>query len=198
MKVIMIRPAYDDETRTMNKWGASVMASVPKSDDLTGSLATEVNLRRSLQKNPPAELIAFYGHGEADHLVGHLSGASSTSAVVHASGPGVLPTELSGRNLYAVACHAGTRLGPALKAAGCRFVGYSSDFVYAGGFEDDFEKVVNNGLIAWATRGKTSTRIKRQLKEDWDRLRKDASRGARSNFLVALAANWNRDYVCSH
>jgi hypothetical protein len=202
MKVIMVRPRYDDVTRTLNGWAGSAIQRISVSDDLTGAQAVEVNLRLSLENNRTAELISFYGHGGVDHLIGHAQGTSSTGPVINTKGPGVLPPELSGRNLYAVACHAGAELGPSLAAAGCRFVGYNMQFAYAGGFEGDFERVVNRGLIDWATQGMTGTQILDQLKAEWAALRKDMSLGSRkgvkNSFVVALAAHWNYDCACSY
>jgi hypothetical protein len=194
MKVVMIRPEDDAETRTLSAWAARANASISANDDWTGSKATAANLRHSLRKNPAYELIAFYGHGEYDHLVGH-----SASRLIHVGGAGgVEPAELTGRNLYAVACRAGAVLGPALKAKNCHFVGYKEDLCWVPDFEEDFGTVVNKGLIAWATQEKTSEQIESQLKEDWALLRKEAMHGAKRSFLVAVAANWNKDYVCSY
>jgi hypothetical protein len=87
-------------------------------EDLSDALAIESNLRQSLLKDSSAELICFYGHGEVDRLVGHGSQGSVPGLVIHTKSPGVRPTELAGRNVYAVACHAGAQLGPSLALAG--------------------------------------------------------------------------------
>lgn len=202
MKVIMIRPSYDNVTRTLNSWAASAKGSISLdlSDDLNGELATETNLRTSLQVNPPVEMVAFYGHGDVDHLIGHGRGPSGLRPVVHKGGPGVLPNELPGRNLYAVACWSGAELGPALATAGCRFVGYCENFSYVEGFED-FKNVVNRGLIEWATKEKTNAEIHAQVKDDWAALRRRFSiadrKGEKNAFMAALCALWNHECVCT-
>jgi hypothetical protein len=202
MKVIMVRPSYDNVTRTMNGWAARAIETISITDDLTGELAVEPNLRISLRSNLSTEVIAFYGHGKFAYLLGHSSGASSVKPIVNVRKPGVRPSELRKRCLYAVACHAGARLGPALAAEGCHFVGYNRKFSYVSGFEEDFENVANRGLIALATQGKTNTQVLTQLKVEWAEIRDDASTGSKKNlknaFLAALAAKWNHDCACSY
>lgn len=203
MKVIIIHPTHDDVTRDLNRWASSVLDSVQVGDDLAGASAAEANLRQSLLDNPSAELVGFYGHGEVDLLVGHGSGGATTAPIIHIREPGVRPSELSHRNLYAVACHAGAELGPALASVGCSFVGYDQKFAYAIEFEGEFARVVNKGLVEWANvAGKTGTQIGALLKDEWAALRKEATQGPRkgtkSGFLIALAAHWNHGCVCSY
>src|SRR5437660_1253060 len=97
----------------MNAWARRVRISVFTARDLDGFSATEKNLRQCLQDLPDAEMIAFYGHGSPESLVAKNS-AKVEIPLIHVSGPGILPTELAGRNLYAVACRAGSKLAPAL------------------------------------------------------------------------------------
>jgi hypothetical protein len=202
MKVIMVRPKYDDVTRTLNGWAGSAIGDISISDDLNGGAAVEAKLRTSLEKNRETELVSFYGHGSSTYLISHSLLARVAKPLINANSPGVLPKELAGRNVYAVACHAGAVLGPALSAARCHFVGYNMQFAYAVGFEEDFGGVVNRGLISWATDGKTAAQVADQLKEEWSALRRELSIGSRKTvanaFLAALSVNWNLAGVCSY
>lgn len=201
MNVIMVRPKYDEVTRTLNGWAASAIGNICVIEDLNGETAVEAYLRSSLEKNRAAELISFYGHGAVNHLFGQVLAVSRSNPVINTSSPGVLPTELAGRNLYAVACHAGAGLGPLLSAAGCHFIGYNMQFAYTEGFEKDFGAVVNRGLVSWA-QGKTSAQVLDQLKEEWSALRRELSIGSRktaaNSFLAALSAHWNHGCVCCY
>lgn len=200
MKVIMVHPAYDDVTYTLSRWAEKAIAYLPISDNLSGEFAVETRLRLSLANNENTELISFYGHGKPDFLIGNSKETSSLKPVISTTEPGVVPSELTGRKLYAVACHAGAVLGPSLATAGCAFVGYNMQFSYTRGLEEDFEKVVNKGLIDWATKNKTCTEILDQLRSEWGALRTDLSIGSRKTvknaFMAALSAHWNHGCVC--
>jgi hypothetical protein len=200
MKVIMVHPAYDEVTITLSGWADRALENLSITDDLRAELAMETNLRLCLETNRTTELISFYGHGSQDFLIGNSTVPSSPERVISTSKPGVLPTELKGRKLYVVACHAGAKLGPSLATAGCTFIGYNMQFSYTKDFVGDFEEVVNQGLIEWATLGKTSTEVLEQLKTAWSALRHDYSLGARKTaknaFMAALSAHWNQACVC--
>jgi hypothetical protein len=200
MKVIMVRPIYDEVTATMSGWGSNAIQELSPSDDLSGEFAIEAKLRSSLENNRTTDLLAFYGHGMPRFLVAHPQVTASSEPLINADHPGIQPAELAGRKLYAVACHAGAELGPLLANSGCTFIGYHTQFAYAKGFEDDFERIVNHGLAKWATNAKTCSEILNQLQEDWRALKKDHSVGSRKSakdaFLAALAAHWNEAGVC--
>jgi hypothetical protein len=200
LKVILVRPNYDYVTHTMNSWGANASFSIDTERDLDGFVATKDNLRRSVEECPNARLLAFYGHGLADSLVVKDS-QGIESALIHMIGPGVLPKELGGRHLYAVACHSGSQLGPALAKVGCSFVGYKKAFNIAPGFETEFEDVVNRSLVTWATETITSREIRAQLRHDWLGLSDSLTElpGAASNqWVAALSAFWNGHRVCAY
>jgi hypothetical protein len=150
----------------MNAWAKSARISVFTARDLDGFQATEANLRQSLADTPDAELVAFYGHGSPESLVAKNS-ANIEISLVCIAGSGVTPKELAGRNLYAVACRAGEKLGPAIAKANCRFVGYRKDFYIVPNFEREFGSVVNRSLVAWAVERRTHRQIRQQLRRDW-------------------------------
>lgn len=199
MNVILVRPIYDEVTATMSGWASKAIGELSPSDDLSGELAIEAKLRSILESNR-ADLLAFYGHGMPRFLIAHPQVASSSEPLINADRPGIQPIELAGRKLYAVACHAGAELGPLLADAGCTFIGYDMQFSYTPGFEEDFERTVNHGLVKWATNTKTCSEILDQLKGEWRALKKDFSIGSRKTaknaFLAALSAQWNEACIC--
>jgi hypothetical protein len=203
--VILLSPIYDYVTRTMNAWARIAKVGVYTAYDLDGYSVTEENLRSCLQKFPAAELIVFYGHGEPDCLlVKSIEGVGT--ALVHTVGPGVLPVELRARHVYAVACHAGSKLGPALASASCHFVGYKGGLSVVKYFEDYFGKVVNAGLVSWANEPKTCNEIRDQVRNEWLQL-SDAlvlekffenSQRRRYKFLAVKEALKNGERVCAY
>jgi hypothetical protein len=199
VKVILVRPAYDDVSQTMNLWARRAKVGIYTEYDLDGFSVSEENLRRGLQAFPNAHLVAFYGHGEPDSLVvKNRDGVQSP--LIHVTGPGVIPQELAGRNLYAVACHSGSNLGPALAAVACSFVGYEKDLTIVPDFEREFGDVVNRCLVAWATETRTSAQIGEQLSRDWLQLSDNlsGSEGGKSLWLAVLAAFWNGHRVIAY
>ena len=199
-KFILIRPNYDEATSMTNAWARDLCKSSQLAADLNAELATEANLRLAMQRHSEVKLIAFYGHGESDNLRAHWDGISPATAVIHTVGPGVLPNELSGYWIYAVACHAGLKLGVSLVAAGCEFIGYRRQFGAPTGFENYAQTVVNTGLLAWLS-GKTKSEVFSQLANDWDTLADEFSTGSKCHwvgaFNAALMFLWNRENVCA-
>lgn len=197
MKVILVRPAYDDMSQKMSAWAEQAKSRIDAVEDLEGPAATEENLRSSLQKRPNVRLVAFYGHGWPESLL--TMGSDGTERpLVHVTGPGILPQEFAGRNLYAVACNSAVDLGPALFDSGCPFVGYEKEILLPAGFEAEFGTVVNDGLISWAYDEKTSAEIGEQLGARWRALSDHISEtaGNRKNLWAgAMAALWNADKV---
>jgi hypothetical protein len=168
VKVILVRPAYDRETNAMSVWAERVKfeLDLEPEEDLRGPSANEQELRKALQRHATASLIAYYGHGEPEFLPGKWNG-DLTSPLIHIRAPGVLPEELRGRKLYAVACKSARDLGPALADVGCAFVGYVEDFSFALEFEKEFGDVVNRSLLAWTREEKSSEEIGDELQEAW-------------------------------
>jgi len=193
VKVIFVRPAYDEVSQAMSAWAEEAKMGIDHESDLEGSSANEGELREALQIHPNATLVAFYGHGEPNSLL--TKGSDETECpLVHVTPSGVVPEELSGRNLYAVACKAGAQLGPALAKVGCSFVGYEEEFTFPLGFEEQFGALVNRGLRSWAAEEKTSDVIGEELREAWFALSETLSSGAagRQNlWLGALTAFLN-------
>jgi hypothetical protein len=166
VKIVFVRQSYDELTKILNAWAKRAKPTCSIAMDLDGFAVTEGNLRACLNTQPDAELVAFYGHGTQESLV--VQGKTKSDIpLIQVSGPGVSPKELAGRNLYAVACNAGARLGPALAAAGCHFVGYKRKFFVVPQFEEEFGNVVNRSLISWAVEGKTRSEIRKQLRREW-------------------------------
>jgi hypothetical protein len=166
VKVILVRPAYDRETRAMSVWAERAKMELDIEEDLEGPSASEEELRRTLRTHATVSLIAYYGHGEPDLLLGKF-GSESTSPLIHVRAPGVVPDELRERKLYAVACKSAADLGPALAAAGCAFVGYLGGFSFPLEFEKEFGNVVNDSLESWAREEKSSAEIGNELREAW-------------------------------
>src|ERR1700733_9203415 len=100
--IIFIRPAYDPPTKSMARWAQKSINVTSEKHDLAGSSAKETNLRKSLLEHRNAQLIAFYGHGGSNCLIGY-DPAGSGIPIVHVTGPGLLPNELKGRKLFATA-----------------------------------------------------------------------------------------------
>jgi hypothetical protein len=179
VKVILVRPAYDDVSRAMSAWAEEAKTHIDHEHDLEGPSANEVDLRGTLQAHPNASLVAFYGHGEPDSLLTKASDGTERP-LIRVTPPGVQPQELQRRHLYAVACKSAAQLGPALAVAGCSFVGYEGKFTFPPAFEKEFGDVVNRCLCSWATGEKGSAVIGQELKEGWftlsDALSSDAGR----------------------
>src|SRR5437879_4286961 len=70
VKVILVRTAYDRETRAMSVWAERAKMELDTEEDLKGPLASEEEVRKALQAHATASLIAYYGHGEPDFLLG--------------------------------------------------------------------------------------------------------------------------------
>jgi len=188
----------------MNAWAKKAMVAGFIAMDLDGLAVTDDNLRACLNRLPDAELVAFYGHGTQDSLV--VQGKTKSEIpLIQVSGPGVSPKELAGRNVYAVACNAGARLGPELAAAGCHFVGYKKKFYVVPQFEEEFGNVVNRSLISWAAKGKTRGEIRKQLRREWlqlsesleDKNLRDVTK-ERYRFIAVAFATVNGGRVCSY
>jgi len=193
VKVILVRPAYDDVTGIMSTWAEGAKIGIDLENDLKGPSANEAELRRALREHPDARLVAFYGHGQFDSLLTKGSDGAECP-LIHASPPGIVPEELNGRNLYAVACNSGAELGPLLATGSCSFVGYDGEFAFSPAFEKEFGTVVNGGLRSWAIEEKTSVVIGEELREAWFALSDTLSSGAvrrKDLWLAALAAFLN-------
>src|SRR5205823_13245965 len=195
--IIIVRPAYDPVTKAMFRWAQKFIDLSTVEDDLkhdlTGSSATEKGLRDSLRQHQGAHLIAFYGHGKPDSLIVHDRDGAEFP-IVHVKKPGVVPSELKGHKVYAVACHSASVLGPALAGAGCLIVGYEEELTLVPEFAQEFGDVVNASLLEWVTKSKTSAEIGEHLRKDWlnlsDDLRAGPPRG-RSWWVSILGAFWN-------
>jgi hypothetical protein len=177
MAYIMIRPDNDEATKITNGWGETVVWENPPVADLTGTLATEMQLWAAMKAHPEAQSIVFYGHGELDNLTAQTERIEPAAAVIHAVEGGVLPVQLHGYKLYAVACYAGTKLGPALAKAGCKFIGYMREFWIPRGFEFKTGKVVNEGCVAWLIENQSQAQVIQLLNKRWDDLIDDLTFG---------------------
>lgn len=204
MKIVIARPSYDEITEIMNAWAQKAMPQCTVAMDLNGPSVTEENLRACLKNFPDTKLVAFYGHGTQESLV-NQGEDSGEVPVIHTQRPGVTATELKGRSVYAVACNAGAKLGPALAAAGADFVGYKRKFYVIGRFEEEYGRVVNGGLVSWATSGKARGEIRKQLRSEWLELSdslesKEISDPAKQRFrYIAVAfATLNGSRVCAY
>jgi hypothetical protein len=204
VKILFVRPSYDELTKILNTWAKRATLKCSVAADLNGFNATEGNLRARLNTHPDAGLVAFYGHGTPESLV--VQGKSKRDIpLIQVSSPGVSPEELDGRHLYAVACNAGARLGPALAGAGCHFVGYNKKFYVVQQFEEEFGNIVNDSLVSWAVEGKTRSQIRKQLRREWLRLADNLEGKILQDpnkqmyfFIAAAFASRNAGGVCSY
>jgi hypothetical protein len=205
LEVILVRPAYDQETKAMSKWAeiVKVQLDIEPKEDLEGPSANEEELRKVLRRHDKAAsiIVAYYGHGEPKLVLGKWNG-DATSPLIHVRAPGVVPEELRGKKLYAVACEAAGDLGPALADVACAFVGYLGRFSFSMPFEKDFGEVVNRSLVTWAseTKSKSSREIAEELREAWYELAEKffSVGGRRKQFLdAALVATLNARFVRS-
>jgi len=199
--MIIIRPAYDRETRATHAIAGLIVPQLPLCRDLSGSQATRLNLQRTLQQNPTVTIVAFYGHGEKDRLFGHSLWNLVGRSLVRSEPTKLLPPEVVSRNVYAVACRAGVLLGPALARSGGRFIGYNDDFVLTIGFEAEFGAVVNDVLLALTQNWGSPNSCQAVLADAWNKLIDDFTYGAKSDipraFLVARDALVNREGVAA-
>ena len=188
MPYIMIRPDNDDATKITNRWAQTVVLENPPAADLTGKLATEEHLRAAIKAHSEAQAIVFYGHGELDNLTAQTERIEPAAAVIHAVEGGVLPRELHGYKLYAVACYAGTKLGPALAKAGCKFIGYMREFWIPRGFEFETGNIVNEGCVAWLIEKQSQAQVIELLNKRWDDLIDDLTFGEAAQWPEAFNA----------
>lgn len=210
MSYILIHTNYDEATMVTSSWCMTLAESHALAAHLAGSRATEADLRRAIKSNPNVRCIAFYGHGELDNLRAYTEPSQASAALVHATGPGgLLPKELSGFKVYAVACYAGSNLGKALADAGCEFLGYTRQFwipFKLGNHDseplDRFRDVVNGGCIRWLTMKKGKEEVRCWLYVSWDDLIDLFTFGEMSNqeeaFNAAVACLQNKNGLCSH
>ncbi len=165
IKLILINPRYDSHTQITSAWASDIHKDVPVYHRLEGEQITPDQLRSILADlNGPA-LIAFYGHGTEEELLAHQS-ENTSRPLIGIAGVCVLPAELSSHRIYAVACLAGSKLGPALQGASCEFIGYKDDFAIATAFEDRFKSIVNQALIDWAN-GQSVKEVWSGLSKAW-------------------------------
>jgi hypothetical protein len=134
--------------------------------DLGEDLATIEKLSIALQQHD-CRLIAFYGHGLEDSLLGQPNGMAGDSAIISVLSISRFPKELAGRKLYAVACLAGSRLGPALRSVDCEFIGYSEALAVPTLFENDCKAIINEGLLQWI-RGSSTEAVCERLRDLWE------------------------------
>jgi hypothetical protein len=195
--VILIRPAYDRETRMTYEMAASAKSRLSLSADLGKQLATTVDLQQALQEDGSVTVLAFYGHGGPDRLLGHPWCYVIDRSVVSSSGPRLIPPETEKLQIYAVACRAGGQLGPRVASCGGRFVGYSDDFVVTYGFEKDFGIVINDILITLVKDWGTPQQCQDLILSKWNELIDDFSLGPKSSlsnaWLAARDAVENRE-----
>jgi hypothetical protein len=170
-KVILISTKYDVQTETTSQWAAQIPEAIAVFHRLEGENVIVDNLKRVLGELLEPALIAFYGHGHEDKLIAHKPKGTEDAPLVGLNGPCVLPLELGKHRVYAVACLAALKLGDALGAAGCEFIGYEDVFSFAPGFEHRFEKVVNDALLEWNSGVPVET-VWRNLRRAWRELGK--------------------------
>jgi hypothetical protein len=168
IEVILVRTNYDPSTALTNKWAAELPTMLNILHDLESDEATADELRSALATVKGPALIAFYGHGEKDHLVAQETALHSVPPrLITVRGDGVLPDELRRHNVYAVACWAGAQLSHALGRKKCSFVGYKYEFMFPdSGLVNDFMKIVNDAFCLWA-KGGTAKEVGQQLRREW-------------------------------
>lgn len=171
IKVVLVHTNHDLQTELTNSWALEVISKISVTHHLHGEEVNAGRLREKLQGLDTA-IIAFYGHGSDAELLAHQLTPGQRAVLVGVSGNCILPSELALHKIYAVACSAGAKLGPALKVAGCEFIGYSEAFLIAPAFEDKFKSIVNNALIDW-TRGATTSEVCNALRRAWQNLADD-------------------------
>jgi hypothetical protein len=169
-KVVLIHTNYDLHAECTSKWALEISTALALADHLHGEAVTAQRLRQVLQGLDGTVIVAFYGHGTHAELLGqHLESTGNRAVLVGIEGNCVLPQELTGHKIYAVACLAGSRLGPALKVEACEFIGYSDEFVFSPAFEDRFKAIVNDALIEWA-RGTSANVVCNRVRQAWHTL----------------------------
>jgi hypothetical protein len=202
-RVIVVHTNYDETTRITSTWASDLISVVPAHAQLHGEKANSANLREVLENATSAALIAFYGHGTETKLLGHQQVASSEdAALIGLAGETLLPPALSRHRIYAVACWAGSELGPALRDAGAEFIGYQYAFHLAPGFHHRFKEIVNGGAAAWVN-GMDGQQVWQQLYNDWDafvvkKRHRNAAVYMSEDTFAAVFAQWNRDSLVYH
>lgn len=117
MEVLIVRPERDIDERTMSVWGAGFAAAVAARPsvnvtDLRGQTGTV--RRRVLPTLRGKDVLAYFGHGRPDNLGGAAMILDTNDT-----------TAMSKLTVAAIACHAGTTLGPHLVANGVAgFLGF--------------------------------------------------------------------------
>ena len=153
--LVVVSPSYDDETRIMSGWaerlvGGLSVGGAGRGHYLNGSEAVRDPLEDLLEalgsENPPeCSLLAFFGHGKQDQLIGH---DRAPAIDVHNCGV------LSGWVVHAYACHSARRLGAECvsKEVEC-YMGYVDEvwLAWDGDTEECFE-----GFEHTATRAVTA------------------------------------------
>lgn len=197
MSIIVVRTDYDRATKITCLWGERLRDLIEVDHDLHATQATENELRQILQGNPQGSIIAFYGHGTARSLLAQ----GGSSSLISLTAPGIMPKELTGMKIYAVACNAGKNLGPNLGQNKAEFIGYSDPFGYSIPYEHVFADIVNWGICNWSS-GETSRDVVAALRSHWMGVKDDFMNGGNSTcygaHFVALQALSNSIYVCHY
>jgi hypothetical protein len=187
-----------------HSWAAEIVATGIVRADLEGASATLTALDAEMLRHSDCTLIAFYGHGLEDSLLGQPVTMSNPTPIVGVSNSSVFPSQLAGRKLYAVACLAGSKLGPALRSINCEFIGYSEALVIPRLFENECKSIVNEGIVKWAS-GTSAQAVYEKLRELWLAMAKSCGqKGSKRHInlshrsMAGAFAYYNREAVCCY
>jgi hypothetical protein len=197
--ILVLATRYDSDTRLTYRWAIDITNDLNCQGHNTQLLVPQsVNTPAVSQHIGSYEFILFYGHGEADRLIGQKGRLSL------GSGPTLVDTTtvniFQGNIVYAVCCQALILLGSAyasLYPQGA-FIGYSAPFGFSSYSAGDFQQIVNQSAIDLVN-GQTASMIVADLTSKWKILSDDFFNGSRQGrpdaFLAAYAAAGNAVFV---
>ena len=197
--VLIAATRYDATTRLLHGWAVDLEAALKGQGHsctfLSGPAVTVAALAAGAAS---ADVIVFFGHGEADKLIGQRGRFSSGGGPVLVDGASV--ATLAGKQTYAVCCQALIQLGPAFGSAypsSC-FLGYAAPFGFSTSNHADFRAVVNDSA-ADLVAGASGMNVVASLQQAWRALADDFLNGGRASrpdaFVAGFAAAANSIYV---
>lgn len=198
-RVGFIRPNNDRQAQTLYDWGSSVRGVVASSPG--HSVGCDVRPRwiwRRLTRSEvlsglaTADIVLYFGHGEADHWLGDSPLLDSRDAAVTA-----------GKVVVAIACDTAQVLGAACVTAGATaYLGFKDRVTWSNVVPSEYANVLTTALSPFLRYdepiGSVALRLREGFRELAVRYKTGSQRGHPDATVVWLSANENAKHVVLH
>jgi hypothetical protein len=201
---VVVATRYDRATRVTYQWANDLVRDLQQLGHapvfMPVSTISSAAFSQAISTYSPSDFVIFYGHGEADRLIGQPSWLSV------GSGPTLVDETtvnvFRGLSVYTVCCYALCALGSAYAFAYPQgaFISYESRFGFSPPNERFFKPIVNNAAIDFV-KGNSPAQIINDLKNNWQNLSDDflSPNGSLNHcqdaFLAGFSADTNSRFV---